>query len=90
MPRNSKRYQAHVEKVPAEPVGLGQAVELLKSFGDTKFDQSVEIHMRLGVDDLKRESVRLHLCLFGYDFRVDWSWAGCDQDGTAAAAILAL
>ena len=28
---------------------------------------------RLGVDDLKSESVRLHLCLFGYDFRVDWS-----------------
>jgi large subunit ribosomal protein L1 len=29
---------------------LAKAVELLKSFGTTKFDQTVEIHMRLGVD----------------------------------------
>lgn len=37
-------------KVPADPVPLSKAVEILKGFGGTKFDQSVEVHMRLGVD----------------------------------------
>ena len=57
MPKNSKRFRAHAEKVPAEPMELSKAVELLKSFGDTKFDQSVEIHMRLGVDDKQADQV---------------------------------
>ncbi len=57
MPKNSKRYRAHADKVPAEPVDLTKAVEILKSFGDTKFDQSVEIHMRLGVDDKQADQV---------------------------------
>lgn len=35
---------------PQEPVGLGKAVELLKGYSTTKFDQSVEVHMRLGID----------------------------------------
>lgn len=51
MPHISKRYKAQIEKVPAEPVDLGEAVKVLKQFdGTTKFDQTVEIHMRLGVD----------------------------------------
>lgn len=29
---------------------LAKAVEMLKSFGTTKFDQTVEIHLRLGID----------------------------------------
>lgn len=37
-------------KAPTDPVGLPKAVEVLKSFGARKFDQTVEIHMRLGVD----------------------------------------
>ena len=35
---------------PAEPVELTKAVELLKGFASAKFDQTVEIHMRLGID----------------------------------------
>jgi len=57
MAKNSKRYRAHAEKVPAGPVELAKAVEILKGFTGTKFDQSVEIHMRLGVDDKQADQV---------------------------------
>ena len=57
MPKQSKRYRAQRDKVPADPVELNQAVEILKGFGNTKFDQSVEIHMRLGVDDKQADQV---------------------------------
>ena len=47
----SKRYKAAAEKVPAEAVSLGDAVKVLKDFdGTTKFDQTVEVAMRLGID----------------------------------------
>lgn len=50
MAKRSKRYKALAEKVPAQPQELTRAVEIIKGFGGTKFDQSVEIHMRLGID----------------------------------------
>ena len=50
MAKNSKRYKSQTEKLPAEPVELADAVEVLKQFDGTKFDQTVEIHMRLGID----------------------------------------
>ena len=50
MGKRSKRYRALEEKVPAEPQQLSAAVEIIKGFEGTKFDQSVEIHMRLGID----------------------------------------
>ena len=50
MVKNSKRYRAQSEKLPEEPVGLSDAVQVLKQFDGTKFDQTVEIHMRLGID----------------------------------------
>lgn len=53
MAKQSKRYRGLASKSPADPVGLTKAVEVLKTFstaGPTKFDQTVEIHMRLGVD----------------------------------------
>jgi large subunit ribosomal protein L1 len=36
---------------------LSKAVELLKSFGTTKFDQTVEVHMRLGVDSKQADQL---------------------------------
>jgi large subunit ribosomal protein L1 len=39
-----------VAKVPATAVPLPEGVSLLKGFNNTKFDQSVEIAMRLGLD----------------------------------------
>jgi large subunit ribosomal protein L1 len=50
MSRSSKRYRALVEKVPADPVDLPEAVKVIKQFEGTKFDQTVEVHMRLGID----------------------------------------
>ena len=46
----SKRFKALLETVPESPVALGEAVKLLKTFEGTKFDQTVEIHMNLGID----------------------------------------
>ncbi len=51
MPKLSKRMAAAQAKVPGvTPVPVADAVNLLKQFNTTKFDQSVEIAMRLGID----------------------------------------
>jgi large subunit ribosomal protein L1 len=50
MAKQSKRYRALAAKVPENPVPLAKAVEILKGFGGTKFDQTVEVHMHLGLD----------------------------------------
>lgn len=46
----SKRYKELLKKVPETPVALDEAVKVLKGFEGTKFDQTVEIHMALGID----------------------------------------
>ena len=48
--KRSKRFKKLEETVPAVPVELSKGVEILKGFEGTKFDQAVEIHMRLGID----------------------------------------
>jgi len=51
MTKLSKRMKAQQARAPgATPLPLDEAVKLLKSFNTTKFDQTVEIAMRLGVD----------------------------------------
>src|ERR1700693_1859975 len=52
MPKMTKRFKAMAEKCPPEKttVPLEQAVATLKQFNTTKFDQSVEIAFRLGID----------------------------------------
>ena len=52
MAKLTKRYKAMAEKCPPEKttVSLDQAVATLKKFNTTKFDQSVEIAIRLGID----------------------------------------
>ena len=51
MAKQSKRMKALAAKAPgANPLPLAQAVTVLKSFDTTKFDQTVEIAIRLGVD----------------------------------------
>lgn len=51
MVKQSKRMKALVAKNPSGgPLPLDEAVNLLKQFNTTKFDQSVEIAMRLGID----------------------------------------
>lgn len=48
--KRSKRYHQLVAQVPASPVSLDRAVELLKQFATTRFDQTVEVALRLGID----------------------------------------
>jgi len=57
MSKRSKRYKTLAEKVPAQPQALTKAVEIIKEFGGTKFDQSVEIHMRLGIDSKQADQL---------------------------------
>ncbi|MBC8353906.1 MAG: 50S ribosomal protein L1 [Planctomycetes bacterium] len=58
MPKQSKRYRALESKQKSpEPVALTTAVETLKDFGTTKFDQTVEIHMRLGIDPKQADQI---------------------------------
>jgi large subunit ribosomal protein L1 len=46
----SKRYKEAAKKATAEAVSVGQAVEVVKTFPPTKFDQSVELIFSLGID----------------------------------------
>ena len=46
----SKRYRASAEKQSEQPVSVRDAVAKLKSFADTKFDQTVDCVIRLGID----------------------------------------
>ena len=55
--RRSKRYRADSEKGKKEPLVLAQAVDLLKQFNSTKFDQTVEIAMRLGIDPKQADQI---------------------------------
>lgn len=52
MVKLAKRFKKMVEKVPANKatVPVEQAVTLLKQFNTTKFDQTVDIAIRLGID----------------------------------------
>ncbi|MEN6457431.1 MAG: 50S ribosomal protein L1 [Thermoguttaceae bacterium] len=61
MPKVAKRMTAMLKKVPAKTklMPVAEAVPVLKTFNTTKFDQSVEIAMRLGVDTTQADqSVR--------------------------------
>jgi large subunit ribosomal protein L1 len=46
----SKRGKQAMEKAPKDPVTLDQALEIIKSFPPTKFDQTVELCVWLGID----------------------------------------
>ncbi|EHM09433.1 ribosomal protein L1 [Thermanaerovibrio velox DSM 12556] len=50
MAKKSKRYRAIAEKVEDRLYGLSEAVKLVKEIATAKFDESVELHVRLGVD----------------------------------------
>ncbi|MBV9405289.1 MAG: 50S ribosomal protein L1 [Acidobacteriaceae bacterium] len=45
-----KKYQAAAKQVEAKPYQLPEAVPLVQKIKFTKFDETVEVHMRLGVD----------------------------------------
>ena len=51
MPKHGKRYRANYEKVDREhQYSPAEAVKLIKSFEGTKFDETVECHIRTGLN----------------------------------------
>ncbi|MBU0641054.1 MAG: 50S ribosomal protein L1 [Planctomycetes bacterium] len=45
-----KRYKKDIQKVPAGPIALDEAIKRVKSFSKPKFDQSVDLVCHLGID----------------------------------------
>jgi len=50
MPKHGKRLREAREKIRQDVYSLEEAVALLKSLPTPKFDQSVELHLKLGID----------------------------------------
>ncbi len=50
MGHRSKRYQTLAKQQPSEALSIAEAVAKLKGFADTKFDQTVDCVVRLGID----------------------------------------
>jgi len=48
--KRSKRYKEAAKKAVVEPMPVDQAVDAVKAFNPTKFDQSVELIFSLGID----------------------------------------
>lgn len=57
MVKRSKRYRSIADQVGDEALSLEQAVEAVKKFGNTKFDQTVEIAARLGIDPKQADQI---------------------------------
>ena len=57
MVKRSKRYKTLAETAETNPVPLAQAVEKLVKFNTTKFDQTVEIAIRLGIDPKQADQI---------------------------------
>src|SRR5712691_4275298 len=48
--KTGKKYEAASKQVEARPYPLEEAIPLLQKIKFAKFDETVEVHMRLGVD----------------------------------------
>lgn len=58
MVKSTKAMKSMLSKVPGkDPVPLQQAVETLKGFVGRKFDQTIEIHMNLGIDPTQADQL---------------------------------
>lgn len=51
MPKHGKRYRALLEKVdPNKIYTIDEAAHLVKELATAKFDETVEVHAKLGID----------------------------------------
>ena len=50
MPKTGKKFEAAAKQVEARPYSLQEAIPLVQKIKFAKFDETVEVHMRLGVD----------------------------------------
>ena len=57
MPKHSKNYHNAAAKIEPQPYPLAKAIELAKDSSYVKFDQTLEIAMRLGVDPKHAEQM---------------------------------
>jgi large subunit ribosomal protein L1 len=57
MRKRGKRYEAAAKDLPSGPVSLAEAVEKIKSFPPTKFDQSVDCVVWLGIDPKQSDQI---------------------------------
>src|SRR4051794_12656944 len=57
MPTLSKRMKSAEKKRPAQALPVAEAVSAIKQFGGTKFDQTVDIVIRLGVDAAQADQI---------------------------------
>jgi len=86
MRKRSKRYQNDAKKAVAEPQPLPQAVKKLKSFASTKFDQTVDIAMYLGIDTKQADQAIRGAISFPHGIgRARRVIAFCEETDAAAA-----
>jgi large subunit ribosomal protein L1 len=58
MPQHGKKYKENLGKVDRETLyGVAEAVDLVKSLASAKFDETVELAVRLGVDPRKADQI---------------------------------
>ena len=58
MTQHGKKYKESLAKVDREALyGLAEAVDLVKSLASAKFDETVELAVRLGVDPRKADQI---------------------------------
>src|SRR5579872_801136 len=50
MPKTGKKYAAAAKQVQPRPYALNEAITLVQKIKFAKFDETLEVHMRLGVD----------------------------------------
>jgi len=55
--KHSRRFRNDLEKQPKKPVPLKEAIQRLKGFSKTKFDQTVELVLHLGIDPSKADQM---------------------------------
>src|ERR1700744_5520568 len=48
--KSGKKYEAAAKQIEARPYQLADAVSLFQKIKFSKFDETVEVHLRLGVD----------------------------------------
>ncbi|MDD5706953.1 MAG: 50S ribosomal protein L1 [Kiritimatiellae bacterium] len=89
MAKHGKKYRDIKAKAPTAPVALAEAVAFVKAHAGAKFDETVEVAMRLGVDPKKSDqTVRGTVSLphgTGKHVRVIVFAAGAQADAARAA-----
>ena len=57
MAKHGKKFREATSKIEARPYPLTEAIDLLQSFQTAKFDETVEVAMRLGVDPRRADQM---------------------------------